>query len=197
MKIPQFASSRNVFQSSSAVEDAWNQAEIHHLTLVPNQLRNHLCKVIRSSNYPPSLVCLAFVRFGRRSFTVDPKGTLAVIVPILENEVPVNLAAFGYAFASQRSTFRPGHIAVGLEDAKHDARFNAKSRMLVFHSVWEWLRNGGVGLLPVDWKSTAILILKDNYTLLAASETDGARALQALEGGVAFPKMFIRKAAAT
>ncbi len=195
MNVPNVAADRNILPPSSAVEDVWNSAEIHHLAQVPFEAKLHLYSTLRPSQHEPDLVRLAFVRFGRHSFDLDPSGTLSIVAPIVDEGQLVNLAAFACDEDGPRKLFHPGYLGVGLEDGLLDARLHAQSRLLVFFSVQEWLRNGCIGFLPVDWRATAIFILQENISLLATSEHEGTRVLGALETATSFNEMFIRKVA--
>jgi len=158
----------------------------------PQPLRGRFCEASTPTSTDLMMPRLARVRFDKFRFYFDPEGRWAVIAPIFEERRVANWAAFDVDDDTLRRTFRPGHVAVGLDDAAWNARFHPQNRLLVHYSVWSWLRCGCTGVLPVDWKEMGIYILREGYGLHGCPIDDAIKAEAALECALKLSPMFPR-----
>jgi hypothetical protein len=161
----------------------------------PAGLRGQFFSTITPAIAELTLTHLSRVRFTKRSFKFDPEGRWAVVVPILNDGEVWNWAAFASDDDDIRGTYRPGDFAVGLGDSILKARLHPKTPMLVHHSIWAWLQDGGGrGLLPVNWRATALFLMQERYNVMASSRSEGELILDELERATRLPDIFYRTA---
>ena len=139
------------------------------------------------------LVHLARVRFESYRFDLDTAGQWAVIAPIIESGLIVDFGAFSASNDDARRVFGLGHFAVGLEDATFDMRLHPKSLMLMHYSVWSWLRCECTGVLPIQWKETALHVARDAGGLLFDHHIEERKAEARLQRALALPPIFVRE----
>lgn len=191
MSVAAFAESRKITDASSTVKDAWYESKVHHLALVPFEAKLRLYSVLRPSQNEPDPVRLAFLRFGRHTFDLDPSGALAVIAPVEEHGELQSLAAFSFNAPQQRQAYCGRAFAVGLDDAMLDARLHPDFRVRIFDDVWAWLQHGRSGILPVDWSKTALELKSRRIGGVVTSRGQAAIVERNLRIGLQPPRVYV------
>jgi hypothetical protein len=151
---------------------------------------------------------LARVRIEAHSFHFDVDGGWAIIVPIFDAPVLhapplhsrniINYAAFDPNNDELRRMWKTsGDFAVGLADAVFDARLHAQFLLRVHYSVWSWLKAQGAGMLPVDWRKSALFVRTEGYDLAPDGGAHDWRRIEAkFAQALALPRFFVPAAAA-
>ena len=142
---------------------------------------------------------LGWVRFGRHrfSFADDCNGQWALLVPVVDDAAGKqisDIAAFDLANESRRQVFNGSGFAVGLDEAMFDARFHPDNRITVHADLWSWLRSECSGVLPVDWRRTALWMKEWQVGgVVVADDDQGRKVDQQFRRALMPPPLFVRR----
>jgi hypothetical protein len=135
---------------------------------------------------------LARVRFGKRQFSLDTAGLWAAVIPMYEHDELVDIAAFDLTDDSKVQLYRGIGVAAGVDEALHDGHYHPHGRVLVHAGVWPWLRSDCVGLLPVDWLRTALLLKSRQVRgILVSDDASGLLVHKRLAQALRPPELFV------
>ena len=162
--------------------DALDLTFEEHFVHAPQSLKDRFYNATTPTIAGEALVHLARVDFGSHRFEFSETGTWAIIAPIhSETELyPVDLAAFDLRERDLKRVYRGLGYAVGIEEALFDARFHPERRTQIHCDVWSWLCNECVGILPVDWHATTLLLKQRRIAGLVTTDDVQAREVSRL-----------------
>lgn len=165
----------------------------------PERLKDRLFFSTSKAALQREKVHLARVHYGIHRFSFWEDGEWAIVAPISSDHADVHiidLAAFHPDDDAIRRVFNGKGFAVGLENAMFDARLHPNNRIAMDADVWSWLRGECGGLLPVDWRRTALWLKEWQVGgVIVDNEEQGSRIDQALRGALMPPPLFVRTAA--
>jgi hypothetical protein len=141
------------------ITDCFNEAFYHHLQGAAEPRRALLRRHVSDSVMIDSHVYACPVHFGTHLFHIDPEGTWAILAPCTdESGWIVDVAAFDPRRPSTVAMLNRQGFALGLEEIFH-SRLN-EGRVRIHATIWSWLRAECCGILPIDWRRTALHLME-------------------------------------
>lgn len=165
--------------------------------MAPLGLKARLYEAVDPSISGQALVQVGPTIFDKRRATLDRHGVWAIWCPIYDTGQLVDWGVFHPEQLDLRRTWAGiGHHSVNADDAIWDAHYHPEGRLLTHVSVWDWLRAGCKGVVPVEWDRFALWLKSQRRDLLVqSSDPRAAERLHAhLTKALAVPKIYERVA---
>lgn len=170
------AQSRRAIREDDPVMDCLWHAAPYDLTTPAQPLRRRMLAAVSDRILIEAHVCVAPVYFGSRLFHIDEEGIWAVLVPMTNEYGWIeNIAAFD-PNGPRAATLNLTGFAVGLEEIRLTASIWCGPRLHA--NVWSWLKAECCGLLPVDWRATALYLMERGVVGVVAPGIDSGRIIE-------------------
>ena len=186
---------------NAAVLDTLKRAAVHHLTDAMAPLRTRLDEALAPEQQVARFITAAPGIFKNRVFALpdddadpaDNKKARPAVVAAMPTEFAGidDIAAFEAEAPFRVARLFAHNPALG-HDAVFDARLHDHARVHMHANVWSWLKAGGAGLLPIDWRWAALELKRRRVDgVIAPDAAQGHEIERRLKAALKAPAVFV------
>lgn len=163
------------------VMDTLQDAAIHHFTDAARELRDRIGNICPEATLSENLISLAPVIFDRHWFDINEEArAFALVAPAMNEDAEVvDAAAFELGNPFRVRLLIGTGIAIGLPEI-FEARHHPQFRVPCHSNIWAYLKSGCTGLLPINWRHTALHLHERGVGGLIASTIEEGQAIARL-----------------
>jgi len=185
----------------AAILDTLKRAALHHMTDSMAPLRARLDAALAPDQQVAHFITATPVIFQKRVFDLpdgdtDPadnaKARPAIVLAMhTEFREIDDVAAFEADAPFRIARLLARNPALG-HDAIFDARLHDHARVAVHANIWSWLKAGGAGLMPIDWRWAALELKRRRVDgVIAPDAAQGHEIERRLKAALKAPAIFV------